>query len=77
MESGMKKIYRLGELFCGPGGIGLAAKLTRVKKNGFKAGFTHVWATDYDKDSCMTYKSNLKTKHVLHMPIEELFKKKK
>ncbi len=72
----MKKIYRLGELFCGPGGIGLAAKLTRVKKNGFKAGFTHVWATDYDKDSCMTYKSNLKTKHVLHMPIEELFKKK-
>ena len=31
MESGMKKIYRLGELFCGPGGIGLAAKLTQNK----------------------------------------------
>ena len=76
-ESVMNKNYRLGELFCGPGGIGAAAKLAKVKKNGLDAGFTHVWATDYDKDSCDTYRKNLKAKHVVQIPIEELFRNKK
>lgn len=45
----------VGEMFSGPGGIGLA--LTRAKYGNFK--FRHVWATDYDPDTCRTYKSNV------------------
>lgn len=46
---------RLGELFCGPGGIGLGASLAHVPG----AIISHVWATDYDQDSCDTYHNNL------------------
>lgn len=47
--------YRLGELFCGPGGIGLGAKLAKVKN--FE--IVHEWATDFDEDTCKTYEKNL------------------
>jgi len=52
-------IFRFGELFCGPGGLGLAAR--RVFVNSVKSEFSiqHVWATDYDKDSCNTYRQNI------------------
>lgn len=48
-------IFRLGELFCGPGGIGLGAKKAEV--NDFE--IIHEWATDFDKDTCETYRKNL------------------
>lgn len=48
--------YRLGELFCGPGGLGLGAQYTDIG-NGDK--ITHVWATDYDADTCNTYLKNI------------------
>jgi len=52
--------FKFGELFCGPGGIGLAAKLARVETtDGGVYQFSHVWATDYDEDSCNTYRHNL------------------
>lgn len=47
--------FKLGELFCGPGGLGLGAKWAQVKG----ARISHVWATDYDRDSCHTYRENL------------------
>lgn len=50
---GMK--LRVGEMFSGPGGIGVA--LNRTKRDGF--AFEHVWATDYDADTCRTYKQNV------------------
>lgn len=46
---------KLAELFCGPGGIGLGASLADVQGISIE----HVWATDYDKNSCETYKNNL------------------
>ncbi len=49
----MKK-YRVGELFAGIGGIGLAFK---------KAGFEIVWANEIDEKACVTYSSNFK--HIL------------
>lgn len=65
-------IVTLGELFCGPGGIGLGALLANVK--GIK--IKHLWATDYDKDSCDTYSSNLHPKAIICKDIRELdFKK--
>lgn len=51
--------FRFGELFCGPGGLGLGSKLAKVNKNGIDYVIEHAWATDYDKDSCKTYRQNI------------------
>ena len=59
---------KLGELFCGPGGIGLGASLAHV--NGLK--IDHIWATDYDKDTCKTYKNNIHPKEVICEDIRTL-----
>jgi len=32
----------------------------------------HIWATDYDKDACETYKNNIKPKSVIHKDIRKL-----
>ena len=52
--------FRLGELFSGPGGIGYAASVANAKlNNGEEFTIKHVWATDYDKDTCDTYANNI------------------
>jgi len=51
--------YRLGELFSGPGGIALGAKSAKFKANGFSYSISHAWSTDYDKDTCETYRTNI------------------
>lgn len=50
-------IFKLGELFCGPGGIGLGAKNAEIGLNDFK--IIHAWANDYDEDTCETYRYNI------------------
>jgi DNA (cytosine-5)-methyltransferase 1 len=50
-------VFRLGELFCGPGGIALGAKSASIEKPEYR--IVHAWATDYDKDSCKTFKENI------------------
>ncbi len=49
--------FKLGELFCGPGGIGLGAANARIHDKSIS--IKHAWATDYDKDTCETYRHNL------------------
>lgn len=52
--------FKLGELFSGPGGIGYATKKAEiVSGDGEKFTIKHVWATDYDKDTCETYTKNI------------------
>src|SRR5690349_16136383 len=51
--------YRFGELFCGPGGLALAAKNARVGVAGGDYSISHAWATDYDFDTCQTYRQNI------------------
>lgn len=52
--------FKLGELFCGPGGIGYAAVNAKVvSNNGCDYSISHAWATDYDKDTCQTYTKNI------------------
>lgn len=51
--------YKLGELFCGPGGLACGALAATVPVNGKISGIEHAWANDYSKDSCVTYKNNL------------------
>ena len=49
--------FRLGELYCGPGGLAFGA-LHSVSNNG-EFNVTHAWSTDYDHDSCQTYIKNI------------------
>lgn len=52
-------IFKLGELFCGPGGIALGAKLANFSHDGEIFKIEHAWATDYDKDTCDTFRKNI------------------
>lgn len=72
--------FKLGELFSGPGGIGYAATMANtISKTGEEYSIEHVWATDYDKDTCDTYANNIigkKSKSVVCSDIRKLdFKK--
>lgn len=51
--------YRFGELFCGPGGMSLGALQAKFKSNGTTHKIVHEWASDYDPDSCNTYRKNI------------------
>ena len=52
-----KKVFRLGELFCGPGGIACGA--LRSHSLDGNLSIAHVWANDYDSDTCETYRKNI------------------
>ncbi len=56
--------FKLGELFSGPGGIGYAAMMANaISSDGEEYSIKHVWATDYDKDTCDTYANNIVVKN--------------
>ena len=50
-------IYRLGELFCGPGGIGWGATNADIGNDDYR--IVHQWANDYDEATCKTYRHNI------------------
>ncbi|MFC2004857.1 DNA cytosine methyltransferase [Chloroflexota bacterium] len=52
-------IYRLAELFCGPGGLALGAKSARASNERFEARVMPIWANDIDPDACRTYSKNI------------------
>jgi DNA (cytosine-5)-methyltransferase 1 len=65
--------YKLGELFCGPGGIAYGA-LNAHSADG-KYSIVHEWANDYDKDTCATYCHNIskdKPETVYHEDVRKL-----
>ena len=71
----MNVTYRLGELFSGPGGIALGAKSAQINTNSLEYSISHAWATDYDKDTCDTYRNNIcpeSPKSVIHKDIRKL-----
>lgn len=49
--------FRLGELFCGPGGIAWGAMHADINNPDFS--IVHQWANDYDADTCKTYIENI------------------
>jgi len=55
----MKKL-RIGELFCGPGGISVGAELAN-RSLGSKVGlrFSHAWAVDYHEETTQTFLRNI------------------
>ena len=65
--------YRLGELFCGPGGIAWGAVNAAIQNPDFR--IIHQWANDYDEDTCETYRRNICPHHpetVIHKDIRKL-----
>lgn len=52
--------FKLGELFCGPGGMALGAKLAsdQISSNGEIFSISHVWGVDHDPNAIKTYNSN-------------------
>ena len=49
--------FRLGELFCGPGGIAWGATHADIGDPSFS--IVHEWSNDYDADTCNTYRENI------------------
>lgn len=65
--------FRLGELFCGPGGLAIAATNANIGDPDWS--IRHQWATDYDADTCQTYRNNIcpdDPDSVIHADIREL-----
>ena len=65
-------IYRLGELFCGPGGIAWGATHADIDNPDFS--IVHQWANDYDASTCDTYRRNIcpdKPETVYHADIRK------
>jgi DNA (cytosine-5)-methyltransferase 1 len=58
-------IFKLGELFCGPGGLALGAGLVRniTAKNGESFSISHVWGVDKDPVAIESYKNNIAKKY--------------
>lgn len=54
--------FKLGELFSGPGGLALGATSARIRRQGKTYKIVHEWASDYDKDSCDTFRHNIAKK---------------
>lgn len=50
-------IFRLGELFCGPGGIAKGAMTADIGLPEW--GIEHAWANDFDQSTCQTYAHNI------------------
>lgn len=50
-------VFRLGELFCGPGGLAYGAANAKIERKNY--AITHAWANDYDSDTCNTYRHNI------------------
>lgn len=50
-------IFKLGELFCGPGGLAWGALNAKIKDPKFR--IIHKWANDFDQDTCNTYIYNI------------------
>lgn len=56
MNKRPEKTFRLGELFCGPGGLAWGATHADIGR-GYK--IVHAWANDYDEATCETYRYNI------------------
>jgi DNA (cytosine-5)-methyltransferase 1 len=72
--------FKLGEFFCGPGGIALGAKMSGEVSgsDGEVYSIEPHWASDYDADTCQTYSYNIhdvdsvKNPDMLHANVSDL-----
>ena len=50
-------IFRLGEFFCGPGGLAWGATHAQISSPDYR--IEHEWANDFDPETCRTYIRNI------------------
>ena len=51
------QVFKMGEFFCGPGGLACGALSAKIECDGFR--IVHAWANDYDPQTCETYRANI------------------
>ena len=61
----MKEVFRLGELYCGPGGLACGA--LRSHSDDGEYSVVSAWASDIDEDTCDTYRKNICPDHPEHV----------
>lgn len=49
--------FKMGELFCGPGGLAKGAITADIGNPNWK--IVHGWANDFDENTCETYRNNI------------------
>lgn len=54
-----EKVFKVGELYSGPGGVGIGAAQAEITVGDTVYKTVPAWANDYDKDTCETWKSNV------------------
>jgi DNA (cytosine-5)-methyltransferase 1 len=70
--------FRLGELFCGAGGLALAAKTAQINhpysqhQTEKYSSIIHSWANDYSTDACETYRRNINQTNVVCCDVADL-----
>ena len=57
LEGESKMIYKMGELFCGPGGLAWGAMNANIEDSNTK--IVQAWANDIDPLTCQTYSHNI------------------
>jgi DNA (cytosine-5)-methyltransferase 1 len=73
MKKNVKKVvFKLGELFCGPGGIAIGASKAIVNTKNTTFSIEHSWANDYHEDTCATYKHNFPKVDVICDDVKKL-----
>lgn len=53
----LPQVFKMGEFFCGPGGLACGALSAKIECDGFR--IAHAWANDYDAQTCETYRENI------------------
>ena len=69
----MTLTHSVGELFSGPGGLALGAKLASQSSSALK--LRHSWVSDFDFDSCETIRQNLAVDSglkIIHKDVRDL-----
>lgn len=61
----MGEVFKLGELYCGPGGLACGA--LRSRSNDGEFSVVSAWANDIDSDTCETYRKNICPDHPEHV----------
>ena len=59
MSAPRETVFKLAELFCGPGGLSLGAMNSIIRNSTNTYRIKPVWANDIDFDTCRTYASNI------------------
>ena len=71
-----KTIFKLAELFSGPGGLALGAISSSIDDgDGNYYGIKSIWANDIDQNSCSTYTRNIhngEEGHAVCAPVEKI-----